>query len=80
MRACAERWPRADSVIDERLFLAMLHRIGLNCRHLGAVRAEMLATVDGSLDHLAAFCVREACARTFKALVKRQWRQLSVSA
>jgi hypothetical protein len=71
--ACAERWASPDVSVDHRLVLAMLHRFGVNVRHIGPLRAVLYAR---SCDHLADLCLREMLARTLKALVRRQWRQL----
>jgi hypothetical protein len=71
--ACAERWAAPDVAVDHRLVLAMLHRFGVNVRHIGPLRAVLYAR---SCDHLADLCLREMLARTLKALVRRQWRQL----
>lgn len=70
---CRERWPTTDAFVDSRLFVAMLHRGGINVRHLGALRG---ALIDLDCEHMADECLREMVARTLKALVRRQWRQL----
>jgi len=72
--ACVQRWPTPDVYFEHRLFLALLHRFGVNVRHIGALRAALF--VRASCDHLAELCLREMLARTLKALVRRQWRQL----
>jgi hypothetical protein len=70
---CRERWPTSDTFVDPRLFVPMLHRGGINVRHLGALRG---ALIDLDCEHMADECLREMIARTLKALVRRQWRQL----
>eukprot|EP01124_Arcella_intermedia_P029781 TRINITY_DN6382_c0_g2_i2.p1 TRINITY_DN6382_c0_g2~~TRINITY_DN6382_c0_g2_i2.p1 ORF type:complete len:661 (-),score=124.00 TRINITY_DN6382_c0_g2_i2:565-2463(-) len=67
-----------DYWIQEDNFIKALHSAGLNCRHIGLVRSEILRTEPSSIPlvNLAALCLTECVVRTIKNELRSEFREV----